>query len=263
MAFKNLAILGVTVALFAVPACSGDDDDNGAGGTGGAHAAGRAGAAGHGGSAAAGRGGQAGKGGSAGSAATGGTGQAGVGQAGTGEAGGGQGGATNAGGEAGIGGAGGGFGDLSDGEVLEVAISLNNGEVQMAVIAANVSSTSDIDTFATTMATEHSAAATAAMTLGTNEGITPEDSAANAAVKADATKQVLRLSDAANSSDADFDAIYADTQVIAHEDALHVIDEELVPSAENTALKTYLSTLRDTVTTHLTDARALAKDHPL
>jgi predicted outer membrane protein len=258
MAIRNLAILSIAVALFSASACSGDDDSAGTAGTGGA-AAGQAGKSGGGGTAGKGTSGAAGKGGRGGSSAGG---EAGQGQAGTaGEAGHGQAGTAGGGGEGGLGGAGGSVGDLSDGQVLQIAVTMNMGEIDMAALGSSHGTASDVTTFAGGMLAVHNAYDSAAAMLETDENITLEMSAANDAVKAKLDAETAALM--AASSDSDFDAVYADSQVTVHENALSVIDHELTPTAENAALKTYLSMIRDGMAMHLSEAKTLANAHPL
>jgi putative membrane protein len=151
----------------------------------------------------------------------------------------------------GAGGEGGNDATLNDARILHVVITVNNGEVSEAQLALTRATAPAVTSFADEMATEHGAAITEANALATAEAITPEDNPRSAALAQHSAETVTELTavDAAA-----FDMAYMQAQVTAHEEVLTLIDEELIPQADNAALLTFLSSLRAEVNAHLVDA---------
>lgn len=273
-------ILLTALSLTGLASCSDDsDDDDGGGGTSGSTAGkggstagkgGSAGTAGKGGSAGtAGKGGSAGtagstgKGGSAGSGGEAGEGTAGMNEGGAagsdlGSAGDGGTTATGAGGAEGgaagaMGGAGGegGAAELTDARILHIVITANTGEINEAQVAVTRASNAAVLSFAEEMVTEHNAAINEANTIASNESITPETNPISEMLTQKSGETVAEL----NAVDAaEFDVAYMESQVEAHEDVLALIEDQLLPEADNAAVVDFLGDLRAEVEAHLLDA---------
>jgi predicted outer membrane protein len=57
-----------------------------------------------------------------------------------------------------------------------------------------------------------------------------------------------------------FDEFYVTSQVVVHQQVLAILDEELIPEADNADLMEYLDTVRDSVAAHLQVAEELLEE---
>lgn len=145
---------------------------------------------------------------------------------------------------------------LSDNEVFGVVITANEGEVEMAEVAAKKATHDEVKQFAGMMKAHHSAATTKAKTMGTKAKLSTADNEVSGYLKAstDETLKELRERDAGS-----FDKAYMDSQVKAHRDVLQAIDNRLMPAATNGELKSTLTEMRRVVSEHLTKAESIQK----
>lgn len=167
----------------------------------------------------------------------------------------GTGGAGTGGAGTGGGGTGGGGSALSDGQVASVARTANVGEVEQAETAQPKLEDAEVAEYATMMITDHGAAATALDTLLAEQGIAPEPSDVEAALKADSDAIVAMLA----AAEAPVDPLYIDSHVTAHQQVLDLIENVLLPETEDEALAEFLQTMRDDVEMHLQEAEALSE----
>jgi predicted outer membrane protein len=237
-------------------ACSSNNNNNGTGGSGGHGGAGGVGGRGAGGAAGTtGVGGNAGAGGGAGNAAAGGAG-GGVGGNGT-AGGGGNAGARGGGGMGGHAGGGGGAGGalaLTDPQIAGIALTANMGEVAQAQLAGGKSTSSPVLNFATMMITDHSAAITRLQMVQASQGILTADSPERQMITNMNNQTYNTLF---TESGATFDKTYAMAQVTAHQTFLNLLDQSLIPDAQNAALKAELQMERTAVNSHLMMAQML------
>lgn len=274
-------ILMSALGLFGLANCSSDEDDDGGGSSGSSGtSSGKGGTGGKGGSGggkggSAGSAGSSGKGGSAGSA--GGSGEAGADTGTAGDGGSdaaGEGGAAGgdfgtAGGDTGAGaggvggsdegtaGASGGAGGdgvedaLTDARILHVVITANSGEVAEGQLALTRAMDPSVVSFADEMVMEHGASNTQANTLATEQAITPETNPISEMLAQKSGETVAELTAVAA---AEFDVAYMESQVTAHTEVLALIEDQLLPEADNAELVTFLGHVRDHVGAHLFDA---------
>src|SRR6185312_5460209 len=241
-AYLLAAVLTSTVA------CSSDNNNGGTSGTGG-HAGttgtgGHAGGGGHGGNATTGGGGNAG--GSAGNVTTGGGGNGGAVTTGGGG---------NAGhGGGGVGGGGGAAAALTDAQIAGIAYAANMGELGQAQLAGTKSTNSAVLNFATMMITDHGAAITRLQQTLAAQNIMTADSPQRQSLTNTSNQTYNTLF---TQSGATFDKTYAMAQVSAHQTYLNLLDQALIPDAQNAALKAELQMERTTVANHLTMAQML------
>jgi putative membrane protein len=143
---------------------------------------------------------------------------------------------------------------VNDSQISGVMIEANTGEVHAASIASGRTKTAAVRTFAAMMITDHSMANQSLFTLLDAQGLTASNSLLRQASsdQADMTLNLLWGVSAAN-----FDLAYADSQVTMHMNVLSLLDNVLIPMAQNAALKTSLMQARATVAMHLAAAQAL------
>lgn len=145
---------------------------------------------------------------------------------------------------------------LSDAEVLGVALAANDGEVQLADIALKKASADNVKQFAAMMKSHHNTALAKARSLETKTKITNAESDVSAFLKNDVAATSKDLKDKDGRS---FDRAYIDSQVQGHKDVLTILDNRLLPSAQNGEIKSMLIEMRRTVTDHLTKVESLQR----
>ncbi len=140
---------------------------------------------------------------------------------------------------------------LSDAEVLSVAETAHKGEIQMADIALKKGSSPEVKQFANMMKNMHQQGLDSGKKLAQKANLSPAESDATTTLKTETEKTVTELKDKKGK---DFDRTYMDAQVKAHKDVLEMIDNRLLPSAQNADVKAMVSTMRTQVAEHLTKA---------
>jgi putative membrane protein len=155
----------------------------------------------------------------------------------------------------GAGGAGGGSAaQLSDPEIASVSMTANMGEVQENQIAVTMAQRAEARDFAQDMVDMHNAALQREMSLGMSLMLTPADNAISQMLRSNAQMMV----DTLQSTSADqFDAVYLQGQLDAHQMVLSLIDDTLLPSVQNDQLMNELTMMRSTVSMHLDRVREL------
>lgn len=165
---------------------------------------------------------------------------------------------SGAGGLAGAGGEGGmaGAAALTDEEVLHAARTASIGEVEQAEVALLRADDPLVVDFAELMVAEHSSAIAMAQSLADSEDLTPEQNPISQMLQANSAQIILELEAA---SDDEFDRVYMESQVVAHEEVLTLLDDTLIPQADNAALETYLMGTRTHVSEHLESAESIVE----
>jgi putative membrane protein len=193
-------------------------------------------------------------GGTGGTGTGGGTGGS-VGSGGTGT-GGGAGDAGTSSGDAGLDGGGDGGIRLTDSEAAGVMMEANSGEVMIGNLATTKAMNAQVMAFAQQMVTEHTMANNRLMMLlQSDAGITAASSSTRQMLAMMAQMTLTQLSGLTGAA---FDSAYISSQVTMHQQVLTLLDQVLIPSAQNAALKTELMSARATVMMHLTAAQTLA-----
>ena len=143
---------------------------------------------------------------------------------------------------------------LTDGEIVQVTSAANNGEIEMAQLAAKSATNADVKSFAAMMLTQHRDMETKGKALATKAKITPADNDASTALKSDVASVVTNLK---SQKGKEFDKAYMEAQVKAHRDVLNLFDNKLLPNAQNGDLKTLLTDARGHVAAHLAKAEEI------
>jgi putative membrane protein len=138
--------------------------------------------------------------------------------------------------------------DLSDGEIAAVVQAADHGEIDQAREALRKAKSDRVKEFARHMITDHSAAERKLASVDAKASITPKESAASAQLKSGGEETLESLR---SSSNEDFDKAYMDAQVRQHTEVLALLDDELIPHAQNTDLLKALREVRAKVAGHL------------
>lgn len=145
---------------------------------------------------------------------------------------------------------------LSDNEIIGVVMTANEGEVQMAEVAAKKATAADVKQFAGMMKSHHTSALQKDKALVKKAKISSSDSDVSSSLKSDVESTTKELR---SKEGKEFDRAYIDSQVKAHKDVLTIIDNRLIPNVQNGELKSSLSEMRRTVADHLVKAENLQK----
>lgn len=143
---------------------------------------------------------------------------------------------------------------LGDAKIAAIVDVANQGEVQQAELARERAAQPEVLGFATAMIAGHGAAAREQSQLLEQRGIEPEFSAIAEGLmdRSMETQEALRgLRGPA------FDRAYMQAQLDQHRDLLRMLDEQLIPSADDPRYRAYLEQLRAEVAQHLTHAERI------
>jgi putative membrane protein len=143
--------------------------------------------------------------------------------------------------------------EVQDGHVVGVAFELNSAIVTMSETAETRTETAAVLDLAATLITEHTASNTAFVAIG----ISPIGTDLGATIELEAADEVNALEQL--SGDA-FDDQYVQLMIGLHEYALEVLDELLIPDAEDADLRAELQDMRATIVAHLAAAEQVQAD---
>jgi putative membrane protein len=143
---------------------------------------------------------------------------------------------------------------LSDGDILGIENALDSGQIKLAELARKKAQHAQVKTLAGTIVAKHRDAQTKAKGLAQKNSITAKDGDVSNKLKTDVTSAE---SDLKNKKGRDFDASYVDSLVRMHTEAVDILDNQLLPSAKNDALKDHLQTVRGFVSDHLSKAQEI------
>lgn len=145
---------------------------------------------------------------------------------------------------------------LSEAQVVGAAMAVNKGEVEMADLALKKAASPEVKQFANLMVHQHGGSLRKEKTIEDKTKITGAESDVSSFLESEVSSSLDELRDKQGK---DFDRAYIESQVKAHRDALMAIDNRLMPSATNAAVKDQLRTLRRQVAEHLAKAEAIEK----
>lgn len=148
---------------------------------------------------------------------------------------------------------------LSDAQVMHVANTLNSGEITEAQQASERAQSASVRQFADQMIADHTAARQKTEALAAAQQVVPADNTVSGALRDHVQQTTMQLNNAADTS---YDRAYMSDQVVMHQQAIKLIDETLLPSAESAELDAVLNEMRNAVVVHLAQAEAILKTLP-
>lgn len=143
---------------------------------------------------------------------------------------------------------------VNDNQIVGLVEAVNAGEVSEAQLAQTKAVNADVIAFAGRMVTEHTQSNSDLATLRQQQSLTSDTSPLQQQVQAAVQQTLTKLQGLQGAA---FDSAYMQAQVEAHGQVLTLLDQLLIPAAQNAALKTFLQTTRATVAAHLQAAQAL------
>lgn len=149
---------------------------------------------------------------------------------------------------------------LTDANIAAIVVTANTIDIKNAEMAKAKSKNAAVKAFATQMITDHTSVNKQATDLVTKLNVTPEENATSKGLdeNAEMTRDSIKTKDGAA-----FDKAYIDNEVAYHEAVIGVLDNTLIPGAQNAELKALLVGVRPAFEAHLDHAKkvqaALAK----
>jgi putative membrane protein len=147
---------------------------------------------------------------------------------------------------------------LSDPEVVFVAVTANQIDIDFAGVAKQKSKDAGVIEFANTMERDHKAVIVQAAALAKKLGVTPQNNAVSKGMVADAekTKKSLR-----SKSGAAFNKAYIDNELAYHKAVIAAVETVLIPETDNSELKQLLQDVVPALKAHLMHAEMLQKNY--
>lgn len=143
---------------------------------------------------------------------------------------------------------------LTDAQIAAIVVTANQIDVDNGTLAEQKSTNPEVQKFAQRMREDHTSVNQAASELVTRLGVTPEetDTSRGLAQSANQTRDQMRSLDGAA-----FDKAYVDNEVAYHAAVIDVLDNTLIPSAQNAELKSMLVNVRPAFLAHLEHAKSI------
>lgn len=138
--------------------------------------------------------------------------------------------------------------NLNDQQIAQVVANVHSAEIEQARLAQKKTNNDQVRQFAAMMIQQHTQAQQqeSALNLGKEE---------SPLSKRLSTRSQATLQELSSKQGEEFDRAYIETQIVAHQQALDTIQNELRPNAQSPELQTYLQELQPKVAEHLEHAR--------
>jgi putative membrane protein len=135
-----------------------------------------------------------------------------------------------------------------------VADPAHTSEIEQGKLAQRKAKAPAVRKFADMMVKNHTQAKQQQSKLFKKLNLVPTQSKQATLLEQDTDRMLGSLRDADGAA---FDVAYMESQIEAHQKVLDAIDEQLLPAASDQALIQELKTMRDTVASHLTEAKTV------
>lgn len=143
---------------------------------------------------------------------------------------------------------------LNDAQIVGIVLAADQIDIDYGKVALQKSKDAKVREFAQRMVTDHSAVQKSVIELAGKLGVKAEDSQTSSGLKsgaADITKKLKIL------KGKEFDEFYIDNEVSYHKTVTDAVDAVLIPSAQNSELKSALQDAQPLFLTHLEHARSV------
>ncbi len=149
---------------------------------------------------------------------------------------------------------------LTDANIAAIIAAANVSDITNAEAAQGISRNRDVKAFARQMIADHTTANKKATDLATKLGLTPmaNDVSRGILASADSTRNAIK-----SLQGADFDRAYIESEVFVHQEVLSMLDNILIPGAQNSELKALLEGVRPVIADHLEHAQSIQGRNPL
>jgi putative membrane protein len=139
---------------------------------------------------------------------------------------------------------------ITDAQIAHVALTANRLDSASSAAVLNRLTSEDVKGFARRMIREHGAMLDSIRALGTRKGMSPTGHELSATLEGMAAQQLEGRGDA-------IDRAYMENEVTMHQQVLRVIDEVLLPRAQDAELRRLVERMRGSVAVHLRDGESI------
>jgi putative membrane protein len=143
---------------------------------------------------------------------------------------------------------------VSDAQIAAIVVAANQVDIDAGKFAAKKSTNSEVQKFAQTMVTDHTAVNKSAVDLVTKLKVSPAENDTSRALKDGGKKSMTALRALSGTA---FDKAYVDREVDYHQQVIDALDTVLIPNAKNAELKALLVKVRPAFVEHLNHAKHL------
>lgn len=141
----------------------------------------------------------------------------------------------------------------TEGETLATIAAIDKNEIIISLIASNKNVSSEVKDFAKTMVDQHGANLTKILFMSTFFHV-PLTGISSEKFNAQGKKELMDLSMLVGD---DFAKAYINAMVKDHQEALNLIDQNLMQTAKTVEMKRFMTDTRAAVAKHLEDAKQL------
>ncbi|MEO6874224.1 MAG: DUF4142 domain-containing protein [Opitutaceae bacterium] len=142
----------------------------------------------------------------------------------------------------------------TDAQIAAIVVVANQVDIDAGTLVAAKSADPEVQKFAHTMVTDHTAVNQSATDLVTKLQVTPEANETSRALKDGGDKNLENLRTLSGTA---LDKAYVDHEVAYHEQVIQALDDVLIPNAQNAELKALLVKVRPIFVEHLNHAKHL------
>jgi putative membrane protein len=147
----------------------------------------------------------------------------------------------------------------NDSQILDVVKTANNAEISAAEVANTRASSPKVREFASHMLKEHKKNNSEADSVAKHANLKFESNDTSSTLKSDADAKLSELKGTPSTSRS-FDKSYIDQQIAMHTSLLDNLNNNLIPTAQNSDVKKYLVETKTHVQRHLEEANKLLSD---
>jgi putative membrane protein len=148
---------------------------------------------------------------------------------------------------------------FTDPQIVAIVVAANDADVANADVAKSKTKSDQVKSFADQMITDHNALNQQGKDLASKLGVSPEETDASRQLKSnqDSMREQLKTMDGAA-----FDKAYIDNEVAYHQAVVDMVNNSLIPSAQNPELKSLLEQAAPAIQAHLDHAKQLQSTLP-
>jgi len=148
---------------------------------------------------------------------------------------------------------------MTDAEIIHVARTLNQGEIDTSKPAVEKASNAKVREFAQRMVSDHQKEIQNLEREAREARLTPLPNDTSSKLQKKTQEMTVKLK---TQEGQEFDKTYMKGQIKLHEQALSKLDDTLIPAAQNGRIRGYLTQMRTIVNQHLIEAKSIEQSLP-
>lgn len=141
---------------------------------------------------------------------------------------------------------------LTDANIAAIVLAANTIDIDNAHVALQKSTNESVRAFAQQMVTDHTSVNDKAKALAAKLNLTPQPNGTSRSLLASTKGKRARLAKLAGAA---FDKAYLDNEITYHQAVIDMLNQKLVPGAQNAELKDLLTSVQPAFDAHLQHAK--------